>query len=233
MQQKNADSYFDKRIHLKNPSREIDSLVNSYNKMIDDLEKSAEKLAKTEREQAWQEMARQVAHEIKNPLTPMRLSIQNFQRRYDPLDKTNKNKVEEFSINWGTHMVQLTESPVNAIVSVETRSSVGASYTTLASADYYLDSGTDSVLYVSGSGYKNWPKGAGSVKVTYTAGYSALPTDLKLAVIDLITYYFKREHRERKTLGGASIQNSATTSVAGNVGFPDHIKRVLDLYKNF
>ena len=86
-----------KRIHLKNPSREIDSLVNSYNKMIDDLEKSAEKLAKTEREQAWQEMARQVAHEIKNPLTPMRLSIQNFQRRYDPLDKTNKNKVEEFS----------------------------------------------------------------------------------------------------------------------------------------
>ena len=86
-----------KRIHLKNPSREIDSLVNSYNKMIDDLEKSAEKLAKTEREQAWQEMARQVAHEIKNPLTPMRLSVQNFQRRYDPTDKRNKNKIEEFS----------------------------------------------------------------------------------------------------------------------------------------
>jgi two-component system nitrogen regulation sensor histidine kinase NtrY len=86
-----------KRIHLKNPSREIDSLVNSYNKMIDDLEKSAQKLAKTEREQAWQEMARQVAHEIKNPLTPMRLSIQNFQRRYDPLDENNKNKIEEFS----------------------------------------------------------------------------------------------------------------------------------------
>ena len=86
-----------KRIHLKNPSREIDSLVNSYNKMIDDLEKSARKLAKTEREQAWQEMARQVAHEIKNPLTPMRLSIHNFQRRYDPLDENNKNKIEEFS----------------------------------------------------------------------------------------------------------------------------------------
>ena len=86
-----------KRIHLKNPSREIDSLVNSYNKMIDDLEKSAKKLAKTEREQAWQEMARQVAHEIKNPLTPMRLSIQNFQRRYDPLDKENNKKIEEFS----------------------------------------------------------------------------------------------------------------------------------------
>ena len=86
-----------KRIHLKNPSREIDSLVNSYNKMIGDLEKSAKKLAKSERESAWQEMAKQVAHEIKNPLTPMRLSIQNFQRRYDPLNKDNKNNIEEFS----------------------------------------------------------------------------------------------------------------------------------------
>ena len=66
--------------------------------MIDDLEKSAEKLAKTEREQAWQEMAKQVAHEIKNPLTPMRLSIQNFQRRYEKSsNKINKVNVEEFS----------------------------------------------------------------------------------------------------------------------------------------
>lgn len=149
------------------------------------------------------------------------------------IDFFSTNKVEEFSINWGTHVVQLTESPVNSIVSVETRDSVTESYTTLASTDYYLDSDTDSVFYVLGSGYRNWPKGAGSVKVTYTAGYATLPTDLKLAVIDLITYYFKREHRERKTLGGASIQNSPTTSVAGNIGFPDHIKRVLDLYKNF
>ena len=61
------------KIYLNNATKEIDSLVNSYNKMIDDLEDSAERLAKTEREQAWQEMAKQVAHEIKNPLTPMRL----------------------------------------------------------------------------------------------------------------------------------------------------------------
>tara|TARA_B100001057_G_scaffold119817_1_gene118491 strand:- start:3404 stop:4864 length:1461 start_codon:yes stop_codon:yes gene_type:complete len=86
------------KIHLSNPSREIDSLVKSYNKMIDDLEKSAEKLAKTEREQAWQEMAKQVAHEIKNPLTPMRLSIQNFQRRYEnSSNEINKINVDEFS----------------------------------------------------------------------------------------------------------------------------------------
>ena len=86
-----------KKIHLENATREIEGLVNSYNNMIDDLEKSAELLAKTEREQAWQEMARQVAHEIKNPLTPMRLSVQSFQRRLDPNDPDLQNKINEFS----------------------------------------------------------------------------------------------------------------------------------------
>jgi signal transduction histidine kinase len=85
------------KIYLKNATREIDSLVNSYNTMIDDLSESVAKLAKTEREQAWQEMARQVAHEIKNPLTPMRLTIQSFQRNYDPNDLDSKNKLNDFS----------------------------------------------------------------------------------------------------------------------------------------
>jgi nitrogen fixation/metabolism regulation signal transduction histidine kinase len=65
--------------------------------MIDDLSDSVAKLAKTEREQAWQEMARQVAHEIKNPLTPMRLTIQSFQRKYDPNDPDSRNKLNDFS----------------------------------------------------------------------------------------------------------------------------------------
>lgn len=86
-----------KKIHLEHATREIEGLVNSYNKMIDDLEESAERLAKTEREQAWQEMARQVAHEIKNPLTPMRLTVQSFQRRIDPNDPNFKTKIDEFS----------------------------------------------------------------------------------------------------------------------------------------
>ena len=85
------------KIHLNNATREIDSLVKSYNKMVDDLAESAEKLAKTERQQAWQEMARQVAHEIKNPLTPMRLTIQSFQHQYDPNDPENKKKLNDFS----------------------------------------------------------------------------------------------------------------------------------------
>ena len=149
------------------------------------------------------------------------------------IDYYSTNKVETFNIDWNTHIVQLTESPVNTIVSVEKRDSVTASYTTVASTDYYLDTSTDSVLYVTGSTYKNWPRGAGAVKVTYTAGYSACPVDLKLAVVDLITYYLKDEHKERRTLGGASIQNQSTSSVRDSVAFPDHIKRVLDMYKNF
>jgi len=59
---------------------EIGMLVAEYNRMIEELEKSAELLAKSERETAWREMAKQVAHEIKNPLTPMKLSIQHLQR---------------------------------------------------------------------------------------------------------------------------------------------------------
>ncbi len=84
------------KILLKNATKEIDSLVNSYNKMIDDLEDSAEKLAKNEREQAWQEMARQVAHEIKNPLTPMRLTVQSFQKTSSLESKEEKNKLNDF-----------------------------------------------------------------------------------------------------------------------------------------
>ncbi len=58
---------------------EIGRLVDEYNKMVHQLEESADKLAKSEREGAWKEMARQVAHEIKNPLTPMKLSLQHLQ----------------------------------------------------------------------------------------------------------------------------------------------------------
>lgn len=59
---------------------EIGHLVSEYNRMVKELEQSAAKLAKSERESAWKEMAKQVAHEIKNPLTPMKLSVQMLQR---------------------------------------------------------------------------------------------------------------------------------------------------------
>lgn len=86
-----------KKIVITSSSEEIETLVNSYNSMIDELEDSAVKLATSEREQAWREMAKQVAHEIKNPLTPMRLSVQSFQRKFNPEDQDIHQKVKEYS----------------------------------------------------------------------------------------------------------------------------------------
>jgi nitrogen fixation/metabolism regulation signal transduction histidine kinase len=85
------------KIVLEEESQEINNLVNSYNSMIDQLEESAVKLARSERKQAWREMARQVAHEIKNPLTPMRLSVQSFAHSFDPNDPDIRDKMAEFS----------------------------------------------------------------------------------------------------------------------------------------
>ncbi len=85
------------KIIIENASEEISNLIQAYNSMVETLEESAEKLAKSEREFAWREMAKQVAHEIKNPLTPMRLSLQNFEQKFDPNDPKITEKVKEFS----------------------------------------------------------------------------------------------------------------------------------------
>ncbi|MDT0675292.1 sensor histidine kinase [Autumnicola musiva] len=85
------------KIELSNATEEIYALVSAYNSMIDELEESAVKLATGEREQAWREMAKQVAHEIKNPLTPMRLSVQSFDRQFNKNDPEIEQKVKEYS----------------------------------------------------------------------------------------------------------------------------------------
>ena len=151
------------------------------------------------------------------------------------VDYYSTNKTETFDINWSTHVVQLTETPVNAIVSVQERDDYGSAYTTLTTGayEYSLDSNTDSILRTTSAGYQNWPQGVGTAKIVYTAGYSAVPADLKLAVLDLVTYYLKDEHKIRQSIAGASLQNQGSSTQTNSVGFPDHIKRVLDLYKNF
>ncbi len=74
---------------------EISVLVQRYNEMVQQLERSAEKLAVSEREAAWKEMARQVAHEIRNPLTPMKLSLQFLQRALDNDPDEMKEKTKK------------------------------------------------------------------------------------------------------------------------------------------
>lgn len=81
---------------------EIGELVKQYNKMVRQLEQSAEALAKSEREGAWREMARQVAHEIKNPLTPMKLSIQYLQKSIT----NGSSNVKELTTNVASTLIE-------------------------------------------------------------------------------------------------------------------------------
>ncbi|MDA3909918.1 MAG: ATP-binding protein [Bacteroidales bacterium] len=82
---------------------ELGSLIAEYNRKVDELQESAQRLAQSERESAWREMAKQIAHEIKNPLTPMKLSMQHLERAYkekDPdldfmFDKVSRTLVEQ------------------------------------------------------------------------------------------------------------------------------------------
>ena len=86
-----------KKIDLDVNSREMHALVQSYNEMVDQIDNNVKELAKNQRELAWREMAKQVAHEIKNPLTPMKLSVQNFKLKFDPNDPQINSKLEDFS----------------------------------------------------------------------------------------------------------------------------------------
>ena len=151
------------------------------------------------------------------------------------VDYYSSDKTETISITYDTTAVQPTETPIVSITSVKERTSYSSTYSTLTTTahEYYLDTETDSIVRTTGGSFKNWAKGPGSVQIAYRAGHSACPADLQLAVIALIGYYHRDEHKARQTMQGASVQNDASSSQSNNVGFPDHIKRVLDLYKNY
>jgi hypothetical protein len=145
------------------------------------------------------------------------------------IDFYTANKVETLSVMHPTAVIQLTECPVNTLVTVQERSEIGGSYSTLSNTtDVELDKTTDTLYRISSGAYKHWEQGINSVKITYTAGYESTPADLKLAIADLVTHYLKGEHKERRTISGATIQNQKS-----DITFPDHIKRVLDLYKTY
>ena len=92
---------------------EIGKLVNEYNRMIIEITESAKRLAESEREDAWREMAKQVAHEIKNPLTPMKLSIQHLQMRWSSFDEEERS--ERFA-SFGKNLIQQIDT-LSAIAS--------------------------------------------------------------------------------------------------------------------
>jgi hypothetical protein len=156
------------------------------------------------------------------------------------MDYAATNKTEFFTIKDDlVDTIILEESPIIAVVSVEERTGQADPYVTLITEnsnnsgkyEYVVNDDSDSITRTSGSGNKSWPKGPKSVKVVYKAGYVSTPDDLKLAVFDLIKYYLKDERKERMTIAGATVENAVSSSLAGNIGFPDHIKRILDMYK--
>ena len=138
------------------------------------------------------------------------------------IDYISTDKVETFTIgdNYTTTII-VSECPLTAVDTVQERTAYSG-----------VELNADAVIRTDENGNeKFWPKGVGAVKITYNAGYSETPKDLKLAIFDLITYYLKDEHKQRQTLGGATLQNQGTSGMKSSSDFPDHIKRVLDLYR--
>jgi|TARA_B110000483_G_scaffold243159_1_gene331612 hypothetical protein len=156
------------------------------------------------------------------------------------IDYASNNKVEYFNIkDTMVDTIITEESPIIQVVSVQERTSQADAYVTLITEnsdssgkyEYVVDEDSDSIIRTNSTGNKHWAKGMKSVKVTYKAGYTSTPDDLKLAVFDLIKYYLKDERKDRMSIAGATVENATSTSLRNNIGFPDHIKRILDLYK--
>lgn len=149
---------------------------------------------------------------------------------------------EYADIQWDTHVVQLKKSPIvqNANFKVYERTSQSEAYTRIyrdgggspAEYSWAFDDVTDSIMRTNEDGtYTLFPKGVKCVKIEYNYGYATTPYDLKLGIVDLITYYRNKEHKPRFTLGSATVQNKSVNSEVAEVGFPEHIRRILDMYK--
>ena len=152
--------------------------------------------------------------------------VKNYCRRTF-IDYVNDSKVETTSGGYGANLL-LTEYPVISVTSVGWSEDYGQNYTDLVEfTDYVVEVEKGYIVALSASG--EWDKCLNGYQVTYTAGYETLPEDLKLAVMDLVTYYIKNDAsvHSPKAPGTNSVQIEYITSSA----FPAHIRRILDLYK--
>ncbi len=151
------------------------------------------------------------------------------------LDYYSANKVETFTVEDNyTSTIIVSESPLVSINKVEERTSYSDDYQELLTTkyEYYIDQEADAIIRTNTTGNPiSWKKGVGAVKITYKAGYASTPKDLQLALFDLVNYYMKDEHKERRSLGNAQMSNQGTSGIKSSTDFPDHIKRVLDLYR--
>ncbi len=141
------------------------------------------------------------------------------------VDYVNDAKTETTNGGYGGNL-HFKEYPVLNVLSVDYSEDYGNTYTSLVEYTDYIFNKEDECL-VSLTG--DWPRNINGYQITYTAGYEVLPVDLKLAVLDLVTYYIRNDMavHSPKAPGTNSVQVEYITSAA----LPAHIRRVLDLYK--
>ena len=156
------------------------------------------------------------------------------------IDFYSTDKTEFFDIlDTSTTAVLVDESPLVSVSQVQERENQSSSYVTLITEnsngsgkyEYIVDTALDMIRRTTATGDKAFPKGRKAVKVVYRSGYASTPSDLKLACFDLIKYYLKDERKSGLTIAGATVRNEVSTTLRENIGFPDHIKRILDFYK--
>ncbi|NVO09223.1 MAG: GHKL domain-containing protein [Bacteroidales bacterium] len=133
---------------------ELGQLVKEYNRMVLELADSAEKLARSQRESAWREMARQIAHEIKNPLTPMKLSLQH-------LIKVKQEGREDWDLMFQKFSVSLIDQ-INSLSNIATEFSNFAKMPVSSIVEVNMNLIIDEILTLF-SGYNN-------IKFTYVNG---------------------------------------------------------------
>lgn len=141
------------------------------------------------------------------------------------VDWVDEQKTEVFR---GGDALTLAEFPVITVVSVEKSDDYGKTYESLVEyTDWVLDQETEQIIPLEGLNYafNNLVNG---YRVTYTAGYEELPEDLKLAVMDLVTYYLKNDAAVHSPKAPGT--NSVQIEYISTTNLPAHIKRVLDLY---
>jgi two-component system, NtrC family, nitrogen regulation sensor histidine kinase NtrY len=138
-------------------SDEVGELVKQYNQMVDELDQSAQKLANSEREYAWREMAKQIAHEIKNPLTPMKLNIQQLFKSWTDGVPGFEKKLERFTKNQIEYIDNLSSiaSAFSSFAKIPEANPVDVDLLEQIKTTLELFKNSDNITFRVGSAYKD------------------------------------------------------------------------------
>lgn len=139
------------------------------------------------------------------------------------VDYFDEAKIEVFK--GGHSALLLKETPVTQVISVERSINYGQTYSKLIKFTDWVSEG-DSILSLHATGI--WPELINGYKVNYFGGFETVPADLKLAVLDLITYYRKNDGAIHSTKAPGT--NAVQIEYVSTTNLPAHIKRILDQY---